>query len=213
MTKDILLNKNDALIIIDVQNDFCPNGALAVENGDSIVKPINKMMRLFDNIVLSQDWHPTTHKSFASNHKNKNIFDTTTLSYGEQILWPDHCIAGSKGAEFHPLLNTTKANAIIRKGYNPNIDSYSTFYENDRRSPTGLAGYLDKLNVKRIFLSGLVFEYCVGFSAIDGINLGYEVFLIEDAIGYFKNDNYGPMNEQLIELGVKKINKINIKKQ
>lgn len=213
MTKDILSKENDALIIIDVQNDFCPNGALAVKNGNSIVEPINQMMRLFDNIVLSQDWHPTTHKSFASNHKDKNIFDTTTLSYGEQILWPDHCIAGSKGAEFHPLLNTTKANAIIRKGYNPNIDSYSTFFENDRRSPTGLAGYLDKLNIKRIFLSGLVFEYCVGFSAIDGINLGYEVFLIEDTIGYFKNEDYGPMDEQLIELGVKKINKINYKKQ
>jgi len=111
------------------------------------------------------------------------------------------------------LLDTTKANAIIRKGYDPNIDSYSTFYENDRRSPTGLAGYLDKLNVKRIFLSGLVFEYCVGFSAIDGINLGYEVFLIEDTIGYFKNDAYGPMDEQLIKLGVKNINEINIKKQ
>jgi nicotinamidase/pyrazinamidase len=135
------------------------------------------------------------------------------LSYGEQILWPDHCISGTKGAEFHPLLNSKKANAIIRKGYNPEVDSYSTFFENDRKSSTGLAGYLNQLNIKRIFLSGLVFEYCVGFSAIDGINLGYEVFTIEDAIGYFKNDDYEAMNNQLIKLGVKSIYKKNIYKQ
>ena len=213
MTKDIIINRNDALIVIDVQNDFCPNGTLAVENGDLIIKPINQIMHLFDNIVLSQDWHPKAHKSFASNHEDKNPFDTKMLSYGEQILWPDHCISGTKGAEFHPLLNSKKANAIIRKGYNPEVDSYSTFFENDRKSSTGLAGYLNQLNIKRIFLSGLVFEYCVGFSAIDGINLGYEVFTIEDAIGYFKNDDYEAMNNQLIKLGVKSIYKENIYKQ
>ena len=199
----IQVNQNDALIIIDVQNDFCPGGTLAVNGGDTIIEPINQIMSLFNNIVLSQDWHPAEHKSFASNHIDMNPFETIDLHYGNQILWPNHCISGTIGADFHSNLNSKKANAIIRKGYNSEIDSYSTFFENDRQSSTGLAGYLNHLKVKRIFLTGLVFEYCVGFSAIDGVNLGYEVILVNDAIGYFRNQDHEPMATKLNELKVK----------
>ena len=148
LNQKIKINQNDALIIIDVQNDFCPNGALAVPNGDQIIEPINKTIPLFKHIILSQDWHPRDHKSFASNHKDKNPFQTLSMPYGEQILWPDHCIIGTSGAKFHPALNVNLAQCVIRKGYNREIDSYSTFFENDKISPTGLAGYLRENNIK-----------------------------------------------------------------
>lgn len=191
------INNDDALVIIDVQNDFCPNGALAVPNGSNIIAAINKTMSIFNHIILSQDWHPSNHKSFASNHEGQNPFETIKMPYGEQILWPDHCVAGSNGALFHPDLHINQAQTIIRKGYNPEIDSYSTFFENDKITPTGLAGYLKENNIKRIFLTGLAFEYCVGFSAIDGRKLGFEVYLLIDAIGCFKNHDFNHMDSLL----------------
>ena len=165
----------EALLVIDVQNDFCPNGALAVAGGDTIVQPINAAMDKFDIVVLTQDWHPTDHKSFASSHANKEPFDTVVMSYGDQVLWPDHCIQGSVGAGFHPDLNHTRADVIIRKGSNPAVDSYSAFYENDKVTPTGLHGYLKNRDVTKLTLVGLATDYCVAFSALDAAKLGYAV--------------------------------------
>ena len=166
---------SEALLVIDVQNDFCPKGALAVAGGDMIIKPINAAMDKFDIVVLTQDWHPTDHKSFASSHANKEPFDTVVMSYGDQVLWPDHCIQGSVGAGFHPDLNHTRADVIIRKGSNPEVDSYSAFYENDKVTPTGLHGYLKNRDVTKLTLVGLATDYCVAFSALDAAKLGYAV--------------------------------------
>ena len=166
---------SEALLVIDVQNDFCPKGALAVAGGDMIIQPINAAMDKFDIVVLTQDWHPTDHKSFASSHANKEPFDTVVMSYGDQVLWPDHCIQGSVGAGFHPDLNHTKADVIIRKGSNPAVDSYSAFYENDKVTPTGLHGYLKNRDVTKLTLVGLATDYCVAFSALDAAKLGYAV--------------------------------------
>ena len=166
---------SEALVVIDVQNDFCPNGALPVAGGDTIVQPINAAMYKFDTIVLTQDWHPTDHKSFASSHENKKPFDIVEMSYGNQVLWPDHCIQGSMGARFHPDLNHNRADVIIRKGSNPAVDSYSAFYENDKVTPTGLHGYLKNRDVTKLTLVGLATDYCVAFSALDATKLGYAV--------------------------------------
>ena len=166
---------SEALLVIDVQNDFCPKGALAVAGGDTIIQPINAAMDKFDIVVLTQDWHPTDHKSFASSHANKEPFDTVVMSYGDQVLWPDHCIQGSVGAGFHPDLNHTRADVIIRKGSNPAVDSYSAFYENDKVTPTGLHGYLKNRDVTKLTLVGLATDYCVAFSALDAAKLGYAV--------------------------------------
>ena len=166
---------SEALLVIDVQNDFCPKGALAVAGGDMIIKPINAAMDKFDIVVLTQDWHPTDHTSFASSHANKEPFDTVVMSYGDQVLWPDHCIQGSMGAGFHPDLNHTRADVIIRKGSNPAVDSYSAFYENDKVTPTGLHGYLKNRDVTKLTLVGLATDYCVAFSALDAAKLGYAV--------------------------------------
>ena len=166
---------SEALLVIDVQNDFCPKGALAVGGGDMIIQPINAAMDKFDIVVLTQDWHPTDHKSFASSHANKEPFDTVVMSYGDQVLWPDHCIQGSVGAGFHPDLNHTRADVIIRKGSNPEVDSYSAFYENDKVTPTGLHGYLKNRDVTKLTLVGLATDYCVAFSALDAAKLGYAV--------------------------------------
>ena len=166
---------SEALLVIDVQNDFCPKGALAVAGGDMIIQPINAAMDKFDIVVLTQDWHPTDHKSFASSHANKEPFDTVVMSYGDQVLWPDHCIQGSVGAGFHPDLNHTRADVIIRKGSNPAVDSYSAFYENDKVTPTGLHGYLKNRDVTKLTLVGLATDYCVAFSALDAVKLGYAV--------------------------------------
>ena len=158
---------SEALLVIDVQNDFCPNGALAVAGGDTIVQPINAEMDKFNTVVLTQDWHPTDHKSFASSHEYKKPFDIVAMPYGDQVLWPDHCIQGSVGAGFHPDLNHTRADVIIRKGSNPAVDSYSAFYENDKVTPTGLHGYLKNRDVTKLTLVGLATDYCVAFSALD----------------------------------------------
>ena len=169
-----------ALIVIDVQTDFCPGGALAVPGGDEIVAPINALMDEVDAVVLTQDWHPAGHSSFASAHPGKAPYDLTEMPYGAQVLWPDHCVIGSPGAAFHPALNTDRADLIIRKGYNPAIDSYSAFFENDRRTPTGLEGYLRTRGVERLTLVGLATDFCVTYSALDAAKLDFAVTVRED---------------------------------
>ena len=168
-----------ALLVIDVQNDFCPAGALAVVGGNEIVPYINKEMVKYDCVVLTQDWHPKGHSSFATSHEGKNPLELIKMPYGDQVLWPDHCIQGSKGAEFHPDLDIEQANAIIRKGSNPFIDSYSAFFENDRKTSTGLDGYLKSLEIEKISLVGLATDFCVNYSAQDAANLGYKVSVLE----------------------------------
>ena len=168
-----------ALLVIDVQNDFCPAGALEVAGGNEIIPYINKEMVKYDCVVLTQDWHPKGHSSFATSHEGKNPLELIKMPYGDQVLWPDHCVQGSKGAEFHPDLNIEQANAIIRKGSNPFIDSYSAFFENDRKTPTGLDGYFKSLEIENINLVGLATDFCVNYSAQDAANLGYKVSVLE----------------------------------
>jgi len=169
-----------ALLVIDVQNDFCPAGALEVAGGNEIIPYINEEMVKYDCVVLTQDWHPKGHSSFASNHEGKNPLELIKMPYGDQVLWPDHCVQGSKGAEFHPDLNIEQANAIIRKGSDPRIDSYSAFFENDRKTPTGLDGYFKSLEIENINLVGLATDFCVNYSAQDAANLGYKVSVLEN---------------------------------
>lgn len=170
-----------ALIVIDVQNDFCPGGALAVAKGDSVVPRINAMMAEAGTVVLTQDWHPAGHGSFASSHEGKAPTETITLPYGEQVLWPDHCVQGSTGAAFHPGLRTDPADLILRKGTNPAIDSYSAFFENDRSTPTGLDGWLRTRGITTVTLAGLATDFCVQFSALDAARLGFETEVALDA--------------------------------
>lgn len=169
-----------ALIVIDVQNDFCPGGALAVERGDEIVQPINALMASFDAVVLTQDWHPAGHSSFASTHDGKAPFDMIEMPYGPQVLWPDHCVQGSPGANFHPDLEVDRAELIIRKGFRPDIDSYSAFFENDHQTPTGLEGYLRTRGIDRLTMVGLATDFCVNFSAVDAAKLGFPVTVRQD---------------------------------
>lgn len=171
-----------ALLIVDAQNDFCPGGKLAVPHGDAVVPVINSLINQFDIIIQTQDWHPSDHSSFASNHENKEPLETIELDYGTQVLWPDHCIQGSKGAEFHPDLNTEKTQVFIRKGFRKNIDSYSTFYENDQATVTGLTGYLREREVKEIYTTGLATDFCVKWSVLDGIDEGFKMYLVQDAV-------------------------------
>ena len=164
-----------ALIVIDVQNDFCPGGALAVAEGDQIVRPINALMTEFDAVILTQDWHPSDHSSFAGNHPGKAPMELIEMAYGTQVLWPDHCVIGSEGAEFHPDLDTSRADMILRKGFRPAIDSYSAFFENDRQTPTGLEGSLRSRGIDKLTLVGLATDFCVNYSAVDAAKLGFEV--------------------------------------
>ena len=164
-----------ALVVVDVQNDFCPGGALAVSEGDQIVPGINTLMKQFHTVVLTQDWHPAGHSSFASLHAGKAPMELIDMPYGAQVLWPDHCVQGSTGAAFHRDLETDRASLIIRKGANPEIDSYSAFFENDRKTPTGLEGYLRNLNIKQLTFVGLATDFCVNFSALDAASLGFAV--------------------------------------
>jgi nicotinamidase/pyrazinamidase len=173
--------QTDALIIIDPQNDFCPGGALAVGGGDEIMERIDNLTDLFEMVVLTQDWHPKGHKSFASTWY-LDPYAEIEMPYGKQTLWPDHCVQGSSGAEFHRGLNKalTKAKMIVRKGYNPEVDSYSAFFENDGKTATGLSGFLRDKGIKRIFIVGLAYDFCVAFSALDGIKQGFEVFVVKN---------------------------------
>ena len=170
-----------ALIVIDPQNDFCPGGALAVAGGDEIMPQINAMMADFDLVVLTQDWHPAGHSSFASSHAGADPFTVTDMPYGPQVLWPDHCIQGSDGAAFHPELNTDRADAVIRKGMNPAVDSYSAFFENDKKTSTGLAGFLQGRGCTDLTMVGLATDYCVAWSALDGAAQGFRVSTILSA--------------------------------
>jgi nicotinamidase/pyrazinamidase len=173
------IRNDDVLLIIDVQNDFCPGGALAVADGDAVVPVVNRLAEKFDHVVLTQDWHPAGHRSFATSHPGSAPFASISMPYGQQTLWPDHCIQGSAGAAFHPKLETTRAELVIRKGFRPEIDSYSAFYENDRKTPTGLSGYLRERGLRRIFMAGLATDYCVHYSAVDARRLGFDTVLVE----------------------------------
>jgi nicotinamidase/pyrazinamidase len=171
----------DVLIVVDVQNDFCPGGGLAVPDGDAVVPEINRLIAAHDHVVLTQDWHPAGHSSFASKHPGREPFSSIEVAYGPQVLWPDHCVQGTSGAEFHPDLAWMKAELVIRKGFRPDIDSYSAFFENDRVTPTGLGGYLRERGFTRVRLAGLATDFCVHFSAMDARKLGFEVRVIERA--------------------------------
>ncbi len=191
-----------ALIVIDVQNDFCPGGALAVAGGDEIVAPINALMDQFSVVVLTQDWHPKGHSSFVSSHAGAAPFSTVQMPYGEQTLWPDHCVQGTEGAAFHPALRTD-ADLILRKGMNPAIDSYSAFFENDRTTPTGLEGYLRTRGITMLTLAGLATDFCVTYSAIDAARLGFAVTVRTDLCRAIDlGGSLAAMTAQMIEAGV-----------
>ncbi|MCX7812016.1 MAG: bifunctional nicotinamidase/pyrazinamidase [Leptospiraceae bacterium] len=199
------------LILIDVQNDFMPYGALPVAEGDQIVPIINKIIYKFDLVVATQDWHPKNHISFASNHKDKKPFDVMDLDGFKQTLWPDHCVQGTSGAEFHPDLETKPIEAIFRKGTNPNIDSYSGFYDNLHKKNTGLAGYLREKKAKDLYFVGLATDYCVYYSIIDALKEGFNVYLIEDATRAIDKNLYeNHLKKELLEKNVKIITSKNI---
>jgi nicotinamidase/pyrazinamidase len=170
-----------ALIVIDVQNDFCPGGALAVPQGDTIIPVVNRLIGASDVVVLTQDWHPTRHGSFASSHAGRQPFETINVSYGPQTLWPDHCVQGTSGAAFHTALDATPAALVVRKGMRAAVDSYSAFFENDRRTSTGLDGWLRSRGIDRVLLCGLAYDFCVAYSALDAARLGFATAVVEDA--------------------------------
>jgi nicotinamidase/pyrazinamidase len=175
------ITPHDVLLVVDIQNDFCPGGALAIADGDAVIGVVHRVEPMFEHIVLTQDWHPANHSSFASAHPGKHPFEQIKLSYGMQTLWPDHCVQGSAGAEFHPAFRLPQAELILRKGFHPQVDSYSAFFENDRVTPTGLAGYLDERKLNRVFLAGLAYDYCVGYTALDARRLGLQAVVIRNA--------------------------------
>ena len=181
MTDRFNIGETDILLVVDVQNDFCPGGALAVPRGDEIVPTVNRLAANFAHVVLTQDWHPRGHLSFASSHPGAQPYQTIKVSYGPQVLWPDHCVRGTPGAAFRFDLDVPHAELVLRKGYHPTIDSYSAFYENDRKTRTGLSGYLRERGFKRVFLAGLAFDFCVRYSAEDARREDFEAFVIEDA--------------------------------
>jgi len=177
----ISIGDSDIFLVVDVQNDFCPGGNLAVPRGDEVVPVINALARRFQHVVLTQDWHPSGHQSFASSHSGRKAYETIEVAYGPQILWPDHCVQGARGAEFRSDLDIPHAALVIRKGFRRHIDSYSAFYENDRKTPTGLAGYLRERGLTRIFAAGLALDFCVRYSAEDARREGFDVIVVEDA--------------------------------
>lgn len=205
MGDSVTVGDADALVVVDVQNDFCPGGNLAVPNADEIIPLVNRLQRQFCNVVLTQDWHPSGHKSFASVHPGKEPLETVELSYGTQILWPDHCVQGTPGAQFHPDLELDRARMIIRKGMNREVDSYSAFFENDRCTDTGLAGYLKALGVERVYVCGIAAEYCVGYSGLDGLSQGFDVSVVTDATAKFGGDGLDKMYDDLAEAGARQV--------
>jgi nicotinamidase/pyrazinamidase len=197
------IRATDAFVVVDVQNDFCDGGALAVPNGSEVVAPINRLMPRFQTIVLTQDWHPDDHRSFAASHADKEPFSVTEMHYGPQVLWPRHCVQASPGAEFHPGLETFRAHMIIRKGFRAEIDSYSAFRENDKKTTTGLNNYLQERGVRRVFLAGLALDFCVGFSALDARAAGFDAIVVEDACRAIDlSGSRAAMLEQLAAAGV-----------
>ena len=193
-----------ALIVVDLQNDFCPGGALAVPDGHLILPLVNRLIERFDHVILTQDWHPDDHHSFASSHAGKEPFSSTTLHYGEQTLWPDHCVQETEGAEFHDELNWGKAELVLRKGFRRHIDSYSAFFENDRTTPTGLNGYLKERGLTDLTFVGLATDFCVGYSALDAARLGFHATVRTDACRAIDlNGSLAEAERQMREAGVK----------
>ena len=193
----------DVLLVVDIQNDFCPGGRLAVPHGDEVVPAINRLCGRFHHVVLTQDWHPPAHLSFASSHPGRQPFETITVPYGPQRLWPDHCVQATPGAEFRRDLVAPRAALVVRKGFRREIDSYSAFYENDHTTPTGLTGYLRERGFTRVFLAGLAFDFCVRFSAEDAHRGGFAVTVIEDACrGIDVDGSVAETDRRLAELGV-----------
>jgi nicotinamidase/pyrazinamidase len=172
----------DALLVVDVQNDFCPGGALAVPHGDQVVPVINRLSGLFEVVLHTQDWHPAGHLSFASTHEGKEPFDEVELEYGKQVLWPDHCVQGTNGAAFHPELNIARSQLVLRKGFRRHIDSYSAFYENDQETVTGLGGYLENRDINTLYVTGLAADFCVKWTVLDALKEGFQVNVVEDAV-------------------------------
>jgi nicotinamidase/pyrazinamidase len=200
------LQSTDALLVIDVQNDFMPGGALAVADGDAVVPIINALAMKFDHVILTQDWHPAHHISFATTHADKNPYEIIQAPYGPQTLWPEHCLQHTDGAAFHPTIDIPHAELILRKGFRRHIDSYSAFLENDHFTPTGLAGYLRERGLQRLFLCGLAYDFCVRYSAIDGKALGFETIVIEDATRPMNlPDSIAETNAALAAAGVPRI--------
>ena len=181
MTERMITAEGDVLVVVDIQNDFCAGGRLAVPRGDEVVPIVNRLAEQFQDVVLTQDWHPPDHLSFASMHPGRQPYETIVVAYGPQVLWPDHCVRGTLGAEFHRSLRTPNAGLVLRKGIHRTVDSYSAFYENDRKTPTGLVGYLRERGFSRLFLAGLAFDFCIRYSAEDARAQGFTVFVIEDA--------------------------------
>jgi len=181
MTDKLKPGAKDALIVVDVQNDFCPGGRLAVQKGDEVVPLVNELAKRFENVVLTQDWHPSGHSSFATSHPGTKPFDSIKLAYGEQVLWPDHCLQGSDGAALHKDLAVCHAQLVVRKGWRKEVDSYSAFLEADRKSRTGLEGYLEERGIKRVFVCGLATDFCVAWTALDARKLGFDSAVVEDA--------------------------------
>lgn len=195
-----------ALVVIDVQNDFCPGGLLAVDRGDEIIPTVNRLIEESENVILTQDWHPANHSSFASTHPRARPFDTVEMAYGLQTLWPDHCVQGSHGAGFHPDLQWTRAQLVIRKGFRIGIDSYSAFFENDHKTPTGLGGYLRERNIGSLTLVGLATDFCVAYSALDAVAQGFQVRVRLDACrGIDLNGSMDIMLERMKQAGVELI--------
>jgi nicotinamidase/pyrazinamidase len=200
------ITAQDVLIVVDVQNDFCPGGALAVADGDAVINPILRIAPAFEHIVLTQDWHPAGHSSFASSHAGKQPFEQIELNYGTQTLWPEHCVQQTHGAEFHPTLGLPQAELILRKGFRLQIDSYSAFFENDRQTPTGLAGYLRERSLTRVFLAGLAYDFCVGYSALDARRLGFQAVVLRDACRAINlNGSVAKIEAEFSQAGVKLI--------
>jgi len=203
MTGKLIPGDRDVLLVIDVQNDFCPGGELAVARGNEVVPAINRLAARFANVVLTQDWHPAGHRSFASAHPGRKPFDSVQLPYGTQVLWPDHCVQGTRGAELRGDLRIPRAQLVLRKGCNPQIDSYSAFYENDHRTSTGLAGYLRERGIARVFAAGLAYDYCVRYSCEDAKRAGFETVLVADACRAIDADgSLAAAQRALAELGV-----------
>jgi nicotinamidase/pyrazinamidase len=202
------LGARDCLIVVDVQYDFLPGGNLAVAGGDEIIEPVNAMAKRFANVVLTQDWHPADHLSFASNHEGAKPYETIGLPYGVQILWPDHCVIGTKGAEFSVRLDIPHSQLVIRKGFRPTVDSYSAFQEADRRTKTGLTGYLRERNMERLFIAGLATDFCVNWSALDAAEAGFETYVIEDATRAI--DTNGSLDVAWADMKAAGVNRIRI---
>ncbi len=199
----------DVLVVVDVQNDFCPGGTLAVTHGDRVIEPIHRAARKFRHIVLTQDWHPKGHLSFAARHPGRNAFESIDTAHGPQILWPEHCVQGTSGADFHPLLHLPQAELILRKGHGIDMDSYSAFFENDHATPTGLGGYLRERGLERVFLAGLAYDFCVAYSALDARRLGLPAVVIREACQAIDIDrSVERMEQEFRQAGVTVIDRV-----